>query len=152
MSEQKKLQFEDEIKDLLIGDTQKDALDFTAFLRENKLSPEWHDSKTGWVIVYKSEIIATMGFINNELCIWFKSCDFGDSGSVDDELKETVWAHLCVRGENCADGKGCGCCFDGTIFEKKIENLCAFPLTFFNPDVKTLAIIKKLMLLLTKQS
>jgi len=51
---------EDEIKNGLSGDVQKNALDFTAFLRANDLLPEWHDSGHGWSVVYKNESI---GFI-----------------------------------------------------------------------------------------
>ena len=151
MSNEKNPHLEDDIKNFLIGDEQKNALDFITFLRENELPIKWVDSNTGWSINYKNESISTIGIIENKLCIWFRTCDFNNDGSASDDLKETVWTHVSVQGEKCANGKGCGKCFNDVIFGKEFKNICCFPLTFFNPDAKTLEKIQMLFLLL-KQS
>jgi len=44
---------EDSICDLLGGDARKNALDFIAYLRENKLNPQW-SAANAWKVNYKT--------------------------------------------------------------------------------------------------
>ncbi|MCL2463412.1 MAG: hypothetical protein FWF44_12155 [Defluviitaleaceae bacterium] len=148
---------EDKINSVLSGDALKNALDFVAFLRANGLSPECHDSGDGWSIMRAGE---SPGFIlvNGEpqmpgpWTVWFNSCDFDGRGPVDDDLKETAWAHASICGNFSSGGKDCGCGdqpgFRRTIFGKVFENRCHSPLMFTDPDAETLENMKKLMLML----
>ena len=151
MADQKRI--ENKMKDVLNGDTLKHALDFAAFLRANELSPESHDSGHGWSIKGIGFIMVN-GAVEEPgpWTIWFDSCDFGDSGPVGDDLKETAWAHASICGHFSSGGKNCGCGdqpgFHRTIFEKQFENRCHSPLMFTDPDAKTLKNVQKLLLML----
>jgi hypothetical protein len=150
MSEQKKLSIEDEVKNSNINEKlQKHTLNFIGFLKNNEFSIEMEDDGNGWKIIYMNECIGHMNFAN--VGIWIDTCDFGGSGSADDDLKETTWAHVRICEHFSSGGKQCGCGsqpgFDRTIFGKKHKNLCFAHLEFMNPDAKTLESIKKLMLL-----
>ena len=155
MGEIKKI--EDKMKNVLSGNKLKNALEFASFLRENELSPEWHDSGHGWDVVCNNEsvgFIAVNGALtkSDSWTIWFNSCDFDESVSVDKNLKETAWKHASICGNFSSGGKDCGCGdqpgFSRMIFGKKFENRCHSPLMFENPDDKTLENVKKLILML----
>jgi hypothetical protein len=155
MPDEKSIEFR--IDSALTGDARLNALDFTAFLRENGITPEHHESGDGWSVMYSGE---SVGFIlvngaeqfPGPWTIWFNSCDFGDGGDADYEVKETAWTHASICGNFSSGGKNCGCGnqpgFRRAIFGKTYENRCHSPLMFFNPDAKTLDHVKKLMLLL----
>ena len=156
-NETTKLKIEERINNVLSGDTLNNALDFAAFLRANELSPELHDSGDGWSILYRNDsigfiLVNGVAEIPGPWTVWFNSCDFGDNGSVDDDLKETAWAHASICGHFSSGGKVCGCGdqpgFRRTIFGKVFENRCHSPLMFTNPDAKTLEHVKRLMLML----
>jgi len=156
-NETTKLKIEERINNVLSGDTLNNALDFAAFLRANELSPELHDSGDGWSILYRNDsigfiLVNGVAEIPGPWTVWFNSCDFGDNGSVDDDLKETAWAHASICGHFSSGGKVCGCGdqpgFHRTIFGKVFENRCHSPLMFTNPDAKTLEHVKRLMLML----
>jgi hypothetical protein len=147
---------EDKINNTLDGDAQKNALDFTAFLRANDITPELHESGDGWSIEYTGEsigfiIVNGVEQIPGPWTIWFNSCEFGD-GPVDNDVKEAAWAHASICGNFSSGGKDCGCGdqpgFRRTIFGRVFENRCHSPLMFTNPDAKTLESVKKLMLML----
>ncbi|MCL2420755.1 MAG: hypothetical protein FWD03_02755 [Defluviitaleaceae bacterium] len=156
MSEQKKPLplIEEKIHDVLSGDAQKNALDFAAFLQANEilLDPNGNDGE-GWAV--GGVVGDSIGFmlingveeIPGPWTVWFNTCDFGDGKLADEDLKEAVWAHT----------GNCGRCHEGwatcgggerTIFGKTFESLCHSPLMFVNPDAKTLAHIKKLIVML----
>ena len=140
---------EDCINDALNGETQKNALDFVAFLRANEFIPEGYNCGS---VLYKGEHIGFMmiRIDENELWFWFNTCDFGGRSTAEDDLKEFAWAHTvicpqspCVEG-GCETKQKCR----NTIFGREYESTCHSPLAFFNPDVIKLENIKKLLLLL----
>jgi len=152
LRKRKKLfKLEDKINDVLTGDKQKNALDFAAFLRTNDLLSDGDGSGYGWSI--------DDGFIKipereKELWIWFGDCVFDLCGPADEDLKETVWAHVVTCPQvTCPHKRHCGCEKDvgGIIFGKEFESTCYAPLGFFNPDAKTLENVKKLVLLLKQK-
>ena len=157
MSEQNKesarFRIEDKINDVLTGDALNNALDFVAFLHENQLSLDSNDDHVGWAvggIVGNSigyVLVNGVAQMPGPWTIWFNSCDFNESDSADDELKETAWAHANFCGHCHAGWKDCGC-GDRTIFGRKFDSLCHSPLAFTNPDVQTLKNMKELMLML----
>ena len=148
---------EDKINSVLKGDALKNALDFTAFLRANNITPESYEGGDGWSVMRAGESI---GFIlvngADEMpgpwTVWFNSCEFGDGDGVSDDVKETAWEHASICGHFSSGGKDCGCGdqpgFQRTIFGRVFENRCHSPLMFTDPDAKTLANVKKLMLMI----
>ena len=151
MAEQ--MQIENVIHEKLKGDMQKNALDLVAFLHENELSLDSNGDGEGWAV---GGIVGnSMGFMlvngvaqmPGPWTIWFNSCDFDGTGSTDDELKETAWAHASKCGHCHAGWKDCGG-GDRTIWGREFERLCHSPLMFTNPDARTLEHIKRLMLML----
>jgi hypothetical protein len=145
-----KISIEDEVKNSNLSENmQKAYMDFCHFLKSNEFSIERENDGNGWKIIHMNKCVGHMNFTN--IGIWIDTCDFGNSGSADDVLKETTWAHV----RNCehfsSGGKQCGCGnqpgFIKTIFGKEYKNICFSHLEFLNPDIKTLENIKKLVLL-----
>lgn len=143
----KKPAIEEKIKTLLIGDTQKRALDFVAFLQANKIPPKLH-------------VITVVGDGGDfphirPWTIFFKVCDFNIDGFVNDDLAEFAWKHAHVCDHFMTDGKRCGCGkqpgFKKIIFGKEFKNICHCPMQFINPDVETLENMKKLLLILKQK-
>ena len=169
---------ENKFNAVLDGDALKNALDFAAFLHANNLSPDCHESGHGWSIMRADESIGFISVnvedqITGPWTIWFNSCDFNDFSDFSDfddfddfgdlgdlnggaltsvEVKESAWAHSSICGNFASGGKDCGCGdqpgFHRVIFGREFENRCHSPLMFKNPDAKTLAHVKTLMLML----
>ena len=140
------------IHEKLIGDTQKNALDFVAFLEANTLALESNGDGEGWAV--GGTVENSMGYLlvngasdmPGPWTLWLNSCDFADD-SVDEEVKETAWAHAGPCGHCHAGWKDCGG-GDRVIFGKAFEQLCHSPLMFTDPDAKTLENVKKLIMML----
>ena len=143
---------ENVINEKLKGDSQQTALNFIEFLREKELALTSNGDGIGWAVGGIVGNSAGFMFINGEenmpgpWTIWFNSCEFNDEDSVDDDLKETAWAHASPCGHCHAGWKDCGG-GDRIIFGKEFEWLCHSPLMFTNPDFKTLENLKKLILI-----
>jgi len=144
---------EEKIIEVLSGNAQKNALKFISFLRENEILLEANNEGDGWAV--GGVVGNSMGYMivnggAQELWLWFNDCDFETGASVDDELKEFVWAQVSPCGK-CHDGwEKCG---GGTrvIFGKEFERLCHSPLMFTNFESDKLENIKKLMLILKRK-
>ena len=152
MAELKKI--EDKINVVLSGETQKNSLDFIAFMRTNGFSFEGFDmgdDEVGWNPIFKEKSIGCI-MVSDQLMFWLGlDWCFDDNGSVSDDLKDFTWSHVvnCPQ-EPC---KPPYCEGDNhsknhwKIFEKEFESTCHSPLAFFGPDAKTLDNIKKLLLM-----
>ena len=146
MSEKKKkTTLEEKIKTFLSGETQKNALDFAAFLKANEIPPKLH------VIT----IVGDGGDFPHirPWTIFFNVCDFDtEEGSANDDLAEFAWRHAHICDHFITDGKRCGCGRQPgskkIIFGKEFENICHCPMQFIDPDAKTLQNMKKLLLML----
>ena len=146
-----KITIEEQIGHVLTGDAQKNALDFIAFLQANEISLDSNGDNEGWAV---GGIVGnSIGFMlvngapdcPGPWTMWFNSCDFGDGGNINDDLKETVWAHASPCGKCHAGWENCGG-GNRTIFGREFEKLCHSPLMFTNPGGKTLENMKKLIL------
>ena len=148
MLEQDKI--ESIISETLIGDTRKNLLDLVAFLRANELPPKWDGD--WWCIDYNCKNLVLLGINTGgiKFGILFSECDFGSNDLKDDDLKETVWNHVQICEYFKSGGKNCGCDEQPGLITicGKDFNACKSPLTFVEPDAKTLENIKKLILLL----
>ena len=142
------------IKDNLSGDNLQNARDFVAFLRANKMSlvrgkGYWED-KSYWLAKYKNGyacfILIGVEYPGEAPDRWIIWSD--NSGSncfadfpLDEHLKEIAWKNVDVCGS-------CGYCAGGTrktLFGKEFDKVCTTPMSFLNPDAKTLACVKKLV-------
>jgi hypothetical protein len=143
---------ENHILDVLIGDAQKNALDFVAYLRENEMLFErgkgyWED-KLYWMVMYKNEYVCFILVNGSEektepWTIWSD-----DSGSnwfegfpLDEHIKKIAWENV----DFCAK---CGSCRGGThktIFGKEFDKICRTTFKFNNPDVPVLKCVKKMV-------
>ena len=130
------------IREKLTGDTQKNVLDFTAFLRDNKVPPK----------LYVINVVGDGGNFPHirPWVIFFNVCEF--NGLADEALTEFAWAHAHVCDHFITDGKRCGCGKQPgsrkVVFGKEFDNICHCPMQFINPDAETLENMKKLLLLL----
>ena len=158
--EQKKTRpkFEDIAGDFLEGDVLKNALDFTAFLRENKISDVW-TATNSWKANYKGEcachfhipydpytplagtgtwVLRPAGWYGGEYENFITS----------DKYKEIMWASVkqCSACNGRYIGKKRPCNFakgnDKMIFGKKFENVCGY-LIIMNPNGEVLEFAKK---------
>ena len=138
------------INENLTGDSQKNALDFIAFCAANKIRLAFNNkdnnggdfgNNVGYIWINDDTDNSKRPYV-----IFFNYCSFGEEDSVDNELKEFVWANvnICSR---CHDGwETCGGGNDVIFFGKTFKNTCNSPLAFTNPDTNDLENIKKLLL------
>ena len=145
-----RVSFENAINERLMGDVQKNALDFAAFLRANDMTLERLEDCDGWNVYIRginSAFVQIFGDKNNFNVVLHISTYDGES-PVDDDLKAFTWAHVLL----CP---GCGSetfCEESqnrrTIFGKEFESTCQSPLVFLDPDANDLMNVQKLMLIL----
>jgi len=153
-----KPKIEDVIIDALCGDAQKNALDFAAFLRANKMSPSWA-SANAWAVSYKGKRVCyirmhgTADYHNLECGSWhINHVNYGQTNLVgveneqsisDEKLKNIVWdkVKFCKRCYNCKPGNAV------TILGKPFVEVCHSWLMMKNPDADTLNCGKKIVLM-----
>jgi len=140
------------ISKTLMGETQKNALSFTAYLKANVLLFErclngfWED-KLYWVVKYKDETVCQIfvnGYEEGNWVVW--SDDSGtnpfSNSLLDEQTKEVAWKNV----GHCGGG---GCCRDvGTrkvIFGKEFDNVCLAILRFDNPNADAVECMKKIV-------
>ena len=167
MATQSKLkpQIEEIIPEYLTGDNQKRALEFMAYLRDNKIKPVWA-IQNGWKATYKGKVIYYIrlprynshfrNLKQSDGTDWENSWVFTpylhNMSSYEDlvinaGLREFVLngLHYCVP---CAHRL---CPKEKTIFGNKIENLCGgdlyggMALWYVNPSETEMRYLKKLL-------
>ena len=142
-----KPEIEDVIGDVLTGGTLKNALNFIAYLRENKINPQWSATNV-WKISYKTfsvcfiRLYGAADYHSLKPNSWHIIPFIGEyeDSSLSDELKEIVWAnkHTC---------SSCGKCAlpINKVFGKEYDYACEKSILFTNPDAKTIECVKKLI-------
>ena len=153
-----KPKIEDVIVEILDGERQQNALNFVAYLREQKLNPRW-TATNAWGIKYKGKNLINIR-VSKEGSNCYKLApiswhiggwyidewllnnveNFKDLVECD-EFKELVWANL----NYC---NGCAKCKPGTnksLFGKDFDSLCYGFFLLDNPDINTLEWAKKLL-------
>lgn len=152
-----KPKLEDVVCDVLINDAQRNALDFAAFLRANKLSPRWA-SANSWVISHKNQRVCyirlsgTAHYHNLESGSWHIShVNYGhtnlinhdeDEQYISDELLGEIALQnvkYCAKCYNCKPGNAV------TILDKLFDEVCHSWLLMKNPDANTLSCAKKIV-------
>ncbi len=135
------------LSDVLNGDVLKNALGFIAYLRENRINPQWSATNV-WKISYKSfsmcfiRAYGAAEYHNLEPATWHIVPFIGEyeGSDLSDEFKDIVWAHK----RTCP---GCGLCSLelNTVFGKKYDYACEKAIIFTNPDAMELECVKKLL-------
>ena len=147
MSVENKKAFEEAIIEVLQGSTQKNALDFAAFLKSNDMTT----GENHGTVMYKDNILAYMHMdgkpeIPGPWTIWPSVTGTVPEGfELDDVMKEIAWEHIniCAKcGSECAPGS------NKTVYGKDFENVCGAMLAFTDPTPDTLECVKKLMQLI----
>jgi len=141
-------EIEDVACKLLESGKQKNLLDFVAWLRANKMPPVW-DCEQRWKSSYKGQRVCYVhiGHIDDITNGYWGIKPFNDnledaSIIANERLKEIALSNL----RTC---KNCGSCFGGynkTIFGKKIDNVCAAGIEFWNPGADEIECVKQLIL------
>jgi len=150
MSEQR---IENFIIEHLDGDTQKNALEFVAYLRKNDMqfirdkNGYWED-KLYWWIKYNEEIfcfILINGYEVGHWVIWFEDggTDCFSDFPVDERTKEIAWANVDIFKGDCGGGQCEG--LRKVIFGKEFESLYRTLMCFTNPDAEAVECMKKLV-------
>ena len=126
MSDQKKVRqkIEDAIAELLIGENQKNALDFIVYLRTNKISLSQAYPDT-WRASYKSKVACVIILQNNGLNISLRG-DYSNGYEkifINESMKQTLLANLWVKpcrecNKMCSDG------INASIFGKEYTKIC----------------------------
>ena len=133
----------------LKGDSQKNALDFIAYLRTGEnakyFTIEMHDEKdeSGWNVANLGFIIITGndGF-PGPWTMWFGVNNIGEhlKNPIDEKIKEFAWSHISPCG-NC--GGNCNPTLT-KVFGKEFENTCQSNLLLVNPNAEAVEYMKKL--------
>ena len=159
-----KPKIEDVIGELLEGDRLKNASDFIAYLRENKMNPRWF-AQNCWNINYKGKFFCSIrihGIKQDGIRYglepgswhfgrnWYNgfnlpddlSGEFEDSLSYD-EFKEFIWANVtpCKSNMGCMNGRPCS--RSEIHLGKEFDGVCG--LRIENPDAEALEHTKKLI-------
>jgi hypothetical protein len=147
------------IVDVLTRESQKNALDFVAYLRVQEMLFEkgtgyWED-KRYWMIKYKDEYVCFIlvngyGSVRHQdepegWIIWSDDrgkVDWFADSPLDEHTKEIAWANVDFCG-HC--GGSCDGGFHKTIFGKEFDSVCNTTFRFDNPDAETVECLKKLV-------
>ena len=151
---------EDVIYDVLSGDEQKNALDFVAFLRKNKMSPQW-GSTNSWAVSHKNKrvcfirLAGTAHYHNLESGSWhINHVNYGRINLTDcaeeydhyisnENLEDLVWnsVRYCAKCSNCKPGNVV------MILGKQFDEMCHSWFVMKNPDGDALNFAKKIVIM-----
>lgn len=147
------------IPEWLDGDMKMNALEFTAWLRANKMSPTWA-SANSWKASYKGKRICYVKLLyidregdKNKKYSWVISVYYTNRDKYNEVVKnEGLQSH--IRDNpwycNCTIGglpQNCGSRMDVTILGTEIKGVCGgyYHMYFCDPNAKAIDGIKKLI-------
>jgi hypothetical protein len=148
--EQKKIKpkVEDVINDLLSGDRKQAALDFVAFIKSYRMTPQWA-SANSWAVSYKGKrvcYIKVSDYVAEDGSWYIRpSVDYNDElfDFIENEkFTEIIWdnLHYCRACGRCAPGRRV------TVCGREFDHVChGILFEFHNPDTATLDCAKKLV-------
>jgi len=147
---------------VLSGNTLKNALDFTAFLREHRFQIEYNpneESENKWTGAIGGVVGDSIGYLYicsgtnfpNPWSIWLNELEYSNEGLADDdELNHFIWENINPCGKCNSNWEKCGG-VEKTILGKKFDRLCHSPMIIYTPDTHKLDKVKKLMLKLKQK-
>lgn len=156
-TEQKKVKpmVEDMISELLEGEKRHIALDFVAYLRENRMPPTWA-SANSWKASYKNKGVCYIKLDQHGKNVWKvnpitdHSKDY-DAFTDKENLREIIWKNVayCTRCHpNTCAPKGCADTFCGmrkVYWGREIDGVCrGGDTSFVNPDEQAIQCLKKM--------
>ena len=142
-----KPKIEDVVSSVLDGDVLSDALKFIAYLKENRINPQWA-AENVWKVSYKSYSVCFIRLYGAAAHHGLKAGswhivpligDYEDS-CLSDNFKEIVWANKTT----CAKCGQCALKLD-KIFGKEYDYACEKAIVFTNPNAEALECVKKLL-------
>jgi len=143
--EQKKLRpkLEDVLSEYLSGDIRKTALNFAAWLKTIKMTPQW-GSGNSWKLSYKSKAI---GYIKLNDGSWYVCPAGNHHWGYDDFIGNEVFKELILRSvKPCTN---CGPCAPGkslAVCGEELDCTCGwFTIRFCDPGPDDLEKIKQLI-------
>jgi len=159
MSEQNSLnaKLEESIKEIFIGDTLKNVLEFVQHL--GMLGMAHKGSLNDGKFVYKDKNVCYTYFGNSSnspgypepWTVWM-SGGFGTENECvpfDDRMKEIVWGNVHKCDENCPHiNKGCS--KQRVLFGQSFDKLCQTPIGFTDPNAEETECMKRLMEMLKR--
>ena len=144
-NKQASIKIEDKFKEVLVGGTLKNALNFATFLQQNAMEYD------GTRITYNNECVCYTHIDGSEQMpgpwtIWPEG-DFSaqcQAVPMSERMKEIAWAcvNICTTG-HCDSSPG----VRKTVFGKVYDNACTSALAFTNPDAEALECLKKILLM-----
>ena len=153
-----KPKIENVIPEILKNNAKKTALDFVAYLRENKMNPAW-TLHNAWKVTNKGNVLCYIrlgwGFWRSrdsengkwEVTPYLNHISEYENNITNEGLQNIVLNNLCFC-KSC--GNNCSGSIDKTILGE-IKNLCdgittnRFPLPVANPDEADIGNIKRLL-------
>ena len=138
---------EDVINEVLTGEAQANALNFVAYLRENKMTPSWF-AANAWKVTFRSFTVCfirlhgTAHYHNLGAGEWHIVPFIGeyDGDALAEEYKEIAWANK----RTCTACGQCALKLD-TVFGKKYDYACEGAILFINPNAEAVECAKKLV-------
>lgn len=140
---------EDVAGDFVHGENLSNLMDFLAFIKENKLKPQWMSSNS-WSVKYKGKNVCYIKIIGSSWYVfhsqftrekWFVEYDHYFT---DGELKAFVWDNI--------DGRYCPNDCRGKkkmVLGKEMNDICTcWPFRLENPNGARLELSKKLILII----
>lgn len=150
---------EDVIGGVLVGDAQKSAFDFVAYLRANEIPLE--ESEKYWEVKYMDDCVCYIWIDGSDAMpgpwtiwsaqvpgAWAAWADGVYSGEyvdlpIEKSMKEIAWANVNVCGK-------CGGCSSvggrrKTVLGREFDHLCNSTMAFTNPDKESLRCAKKMV-------
>lgn len=149
--EQKKTRpkIDDVISDLLDNERKNAALDFLAFLKSHKMTPQWV-SLNAWSVKYKGKPVCSIKFYDLRLYMdkgTWRICHSGEYDndlSFDNNIKDIIYNNVYFC-RDCA-GTSASHSVQSRILSRKFTNVCPyFKIQFENPDGDTLDCAKRLV-------
>jgi len=138
--------FKEMIESTLTGETQKNALDFAAFMAANGITT----GENHGTIVCNGKVLAWMHMdgkpdLPGPWTVWPDLIGTVPDGfDFNDAMKEIAWknVNICAScGSECAPGS------KKSIFGKDFDNVCGAILAFTDPDAETLKCLERLIVL-----
>ena len=136
--------FEEVIVEVLDGDTQKNALDFAAFLKANGMTT----GENHGTVMHEDKVLAYMHMdgkpeMPGPWTIWPNvKGTVPDGFEFDEAMKSIALNHVNVCGKcggTCAPGSR------KTVYGKEFDNVCGALLAFTDPTPDTLVCVKRLL-------
>ena len=139
--------FEEKIVNTLSGDTQKNALDFAAFLKANDMVVAENHSQ----VLYSGKTLAYLHMDGNAempgpWSVWPEG-DFSitpHNYNLDEHIIKSAWKHINICDKCC---QSCAPGSNKTLFGKEFEGVCGSVMVFTDPSGADLMCLQKLLLM-----